>query len=193
MTGIDRFVRALDLFDDVVVRVDADRWSAPSPCPGWSAAAVVGHVITGLGMIDTMFEQGAAVPPPSTDPRAVAGSNPAESWRARYQRTCTNLQHLSPDATIAGPSGTLTADTGLGQASLELLVHGWDLAQAAQVPITLPKNLALPLLEELEPLADVIRASGMYGAPLQVPADASASERLLAFVGRRSAAAELNV
>jgi uncharacterized protein (TIGR03086 family) len=188
MTGTDRFFSALDLFDDVVVRVDADQWSAPSPCPGWTAAAVVGHVITGLAMIDTMLEQGAAVPPPNTDPQAAAGSDPAESWRARYQQTWANRQHLSPDAAITGPHGLLSVDAGLGQASLELLIHGWDLAQATKVPIVLPKDLAAPLLEELQPVADVIRASGMYGDGLQVPAEASAAERLLAFVGRRPTA-----
>src|SRR5690348_16649539 len=121
MTGIDRFYRALDLFDDVVDRVAADRWSAPSPCPGWTAAAVVGHVITGLTMIESMLEQGASVAPPTTDPSAAAGSTPADRWRARYQRTCAQRQHLSPSATIATANGIVTVDAGLGQGTLELL------------------------------------------------------------------------
>ena len=185
-TGIDRFFRSLDLFDDVVDRVAPDRWAAPSPCPGWSAAAVVGHVVTGLEMIETMLEQGTAVAPPSVDPSPGSGADPAEAWRARYRRTCAYRQYLDPDATISGPNGVLTVDTGLGQASLELLVHAWDLARAAEVPFAIPDDLAAPLIEALEPLDDVIRPSGMYGDRLPVPAAVSASQRLLAFVGRRS-------
>jgi uncharacterized protein (TIGR03083 family) len=45
---LDGFVRALEGFEAVLAGVAPGRWSAPSPCAGWSAADVAGHVIGDL-------------------------------------------------------------------------------------------------------------------------------------------------
>src|SRR4051812_12813653 len=47
----DKYRRAITRFSDVVDSVPSDKWSSPSPCEGWTAAHVVGHVIGGTQMI----------------------------------------------------------------------------------------------------------------------------------------------
>jgi uncharacterized protein (TIGR03083 family) len=44
----DGFVRALDGFEAMVAGVPPGCWDAPSPCEGWCAADVAGHVIGAL-------------------------------------------------------------------------------------------------------------------------------------------------
>jgi uncharacterized protein (TIGR03086 family) len=69
--------------------------------------------------------------------------------------------------------------------ALEIAVHGWDVAQACGEDRPLPESLAATLLA-VAPL--VVRAEdrpGRFAAPYDVPPTATASERLLAFVGRR--------
>jgi uncharacterized protein (TIGR03083 family) len=42
------FIRGLHVFGDVVDRVDESAWSAPSPCGGWTARDVLGHLGTAI-------------------------------------------------------------------------------------------------------------------------------------------------
>jgi uncharacterized protein (TIGR03083 family) len=50
--ALDGFVRALDGFEAVLAGVAPDRWEAPSPCQGWCAADVAGHVIGDLRAVE---------------------------------------------------------------------------------------------------------------------------------------------
>ncbi|SHN47747.1 TIGR03086 family metal-binding protein [Cryptosporangium aurantiacum] len=183
-TGADRLTHALTLFDRAVRDVPDGRWDAPSPCADWTAAAVVGHVIGGLAMIRTMVATGRRPEPPSGDPAVLAGDRPAETWETARSDLLATLAAADPDGTISTPGGDLPIDVGLGQASLELLVHGWDLATAVGHPFAIPDALAEPLLAELEPLDAALRPTGMYGVRVPVAADATPQERLLAFLGR---------
>src|SRR5439155_18987177 len=77
----DGFVRALDAFEAVLAAVPADRWQAPSPCAGWAAVDVAGHVTAGLLVVAA---RAAGRPLPAQDPdwRAVAGGDPPAGRRA---------------------------------------------------------------------------------------------------------------
>lgn len=46
---LDGFVRALDGFEAVLAGVAPDRWDALSPCAGWYAVDVAGHVSVTCG------------------------------------------------------------------------------------------------------------------------------------------------
>ncbi|GAA3391774.1 TIGR03086 family metal-binding protein [Cryptosporangium minutisporangium] len=183
-SGTERVTQALDRFDAVVRETPADRWNAPSPCAGWTAAAVVGHVIGGLAMIRTMLTTGRRPEPPSDDPAILAGDHPAEAWATARAEFLDTLAAADPATTISTPAGDLPVDVGLGQASLELLVHGWDLATATGRLFPIPDALAAPLLAELEPLDAALRPTGMYGTYLPSQPDAPPGERLLRFLGR---------
>jgi uncharacterized protein (TIGR03086 family) len=180
---MERYRRALDLFGAVVDRVDAGRWGDPSPCPGWSAAAVVGHVINGTRMIMAAAVEDPPVPP-AADPAAIAGDDPRRAWHARRAEIDAILARIDPDARVPTAQGIMRIDDGLGQAVVEPLVHAWDLATATGQRIDLPDDLVIPLLDALAPAEAMIRGSGMFAGPRPVPADASPPDRLLAFLGR---------
>jgi uncharacterized protein (TIGR03086 family) len=183
-SGVQRYRDALDLFGAVVERLRDDQWDNPTPCTGWSARAVVGHVIHGSRMI-MAIAAGAAPVPPATDPASIAGDDPTGAWRARRDEIEQGLGRVDLDAEVATLQGSLRVDDGLGQAVIEPLVHGWDLASATGQPIQLPDHLVVPLLATLEPLDEVIRPSGMFADRQPIANDASAQDRLLSFVGRR--------
>jgi len=78
---LDGFVRALDGFEAVVAGVPADRWDAPSPCEGWSAVDVAGHVIGNLRAVEA-FATGSQEAADPAAPRSVAGDDPLAAWRS---------------------------------------------------------------------------------------------------------------
>src|SRR5215471_6100806 len=87
---LDSFVRALDGFEAALAGVAPGRWDAPSPCEGWSAADVAGHVIGDLQAVKAFAtwrdeDNGIA------DPRCAAGDDPVAEWRAERARMMAAL------------------------------------------------------------------------------------------------------
>jgi uncharacterized protein (TIGR03083 family) len=75
--ALDGFVRALDSFEAVVAGVPPGRWDAPSPCEGWCAADVAGHVIGALRAIEARAT-GRQDADSAADPGSAAGDDPLE-------------------------------------------------------------------------------------------------------------------
>ncbi len=67
---------------------------------------------------------------------------------------------------------------------IDLLVHGWDIARATGQDETLPDAEVARVYADVVELGDSLRAEGVCGPAVEVPADAPAQDRLLAFLGR---------
>jgi uncharacterized protein (TIGR03086 family) len=66
----------------------------------------------------------------------------------------------------------------------DVFMHRWDLARATGQDETLDPAECATLLEGMEPMDEAMRQSGHYGPRVDVPADADAQTRMLAFIGR---------
>lgn len=122
------FVRALDGFEAVLEATPPDRWLSPSPCEGWCAVDVAGHVIAGLLVIEM---RAAGRPLPRDDPTArrmapgaVNAGCSVRSGRRRRARTigrgCSRCSGATRPASEAPPSpprekgGAVGGAAGLG-------------------------------------------------------------------------------
>jgi len=64
-------------------------------------------------------------------------------------------------------------------------VHGWDLATATGQPYRPPDALVADVgAFARQAIAPSMREAGMFGAPVDAPADATPIEQLAAFTGR---------
>ena len=181
MTDIaDRYRRLAARFTTVVDAVPDDRWTSPSPCEGWSAAEVVAHVAdTQAELVDRL---GLGPPPAPLPP------TPADRWSAVRDV----VQRLLADPTTSahryeGYLGPPTFGETIDRFyAFDLVVHAWDLARAT----------GLASLEQIDPaevdrvradaegMGDALRMEGICGQEVEVATDATAQERLLAFLGR---------
>jgi uncharacterized protein (TIGR03086 family) len=181
------FIRALDGFETALIATPSDRWFSPSPCEGWCAVDVAGHVIAGLLVVKA---RAAGRPLPEIDPdwREVAGVDPVASWRAARS---SMMSVLSPDALARRIRLGFGQEVALGewleQYPLELLVHTWDLAQATGQSVILDLDLVGPALETARRFAPQGREAGMLGPERVVAGDADDQARLLALFGRSPA------
>ena len=66
----------------------------------------------------------------------------------------------------------------------DVFMHTWDLARATGQDDTLDADTCAVMLAGMEPMDEVLRASGQYGAKVPVPADAHVQDRLIGFIGR---------
>jgi len=155
---------------------------APTPCEGWDLTRLLRHMDDSLAAITEAAETGYVAP----DGPAV--SQPALLAESLRDRACRLLGAWAnepgrPAVSVVGHDldTTVLAATG----ALEITVHGWDVARACGEDSPVPEGLAASLLR-VAPL--VVRAAdrpGRFAAPYDVAPTATASERLLAFVGRR--------
>jgi uncharacterized protein (TIGR03086 family) len=161
--------------------VPAGAWDNPSPCEGWAARDVIGHLVgwisafplgsVGIGILAT----------PSVD-EDVAGS-----WDVLNGAIQAALDDPHTAAReLDTPMGRVTLEQAIDMfCTADVLVHTWDLARATGLDETLDGNAVHRLLVAMEPMDEILRASGQYGPRVAVSPDADEQTRLIAFTGRR--------
>lgn len=188
MTDIsDRFRRVADGFTATIAAAPDDAWSNPSPCEGWSARDVVGHLVgwlPGPGFLMGAFDVDAG-PIPSVD------DDPAASWAVVRDAIQAGLDdpEVANRLRDCGPPGEMTFQAAVDMTCIpDVLVHTWDLATAVGIPVELDEaEVAAQAagVDATPPELDAaMRASGQFGPRMDVAADADALTRLLGFYGR---------
>jgi uncharacterized protein (TIGR03086 family) len=181
----DGFVRALDGFEAVLAGVAPDRWDEPSPCAGWSAADVAGHVIGDLRAIEA-YATGRDEEDAAADPRAAARDDPVAVWRAARADMMAALGPAALARPVPLPWGQMLLGRFLERYPMEFLVHTWDLAQATGQAAGLDPGLVRDALGAARQFAPIARISGLVGPECAVAEDADDLTRLLAILGRHN-------
>jgi uncharacterized protein (TIGR03086 family) len=159
--------------------VDSDL-DKPTPSAGYSVGQMVDHLVESLGGLAVMGGGYVEVSDGGTseDRVADAAQQALELWNRR-----------GLDGTVKAGSNEMPAELAADIFSIELLVHGWDVARATGRELVVSDALAGYVLElAREFIVPAVRAGGSFGPEVEVPSDASVLERLIAFSGRRFAA-----
>ena len=178
----ERYQRVAGEFSSRVRAVPSDAWDNPSPCEGWTARDVVGHL---TGWIPGFFgAHGLEFPPvPSVQ------DDPVAAWET-VRATLTEA--LADPAVAARTVETPFSSQSLAE-TVDMIVtgdvftHTWDLARATGQDETLdPEQLQLMVAAIGAMPEEAMRADGMFGPPIEVPSDADDQTKFLASVGRRA-------
>lgn len=165
-------------------RVDAaapEAWDNPAPVAGWTARDVVGHLVE---WFPAFLESGSGV---RLEVPTSVEDDPVAAWHELED----GVRRLLDDPATAGRVlsnphlGEVPLDRAVSQFfTADVFMHTWDLARATGQDETLDPQRCADMLAGMEPLDDVLRASGQYGPKVDVPADADPTTRLMAFIGR---------
>jgi uncharacterized protein (TIGR03086 family) len=179
------YTRALDGFDDVVRLVPAERWDAPSPCEGWTARDVVGHVIGVQRYVETLARGTQATINPWEDPGSIAGADPPAAWSRLRDDVLEALDHPGViDRVVDTFRGPEPVDAALAWNVVDTLAHTWDLARAAGIDLELDPELVEHALAETASISQPLRDAGWFGTEAETPPDATPTQRFLAVCGR---------
>jgi len=178
----ERYTRIAGQFTDRVRQVPSDAWDDESPCSGWTARDVVGHLTE---WIPGFFgAQGVAF-----DAVCSVDVDPVAAWIAVDQALSAALDDPAQAArTIENPFGPKTLAETIDMIVVgDVLVHTWDLARATGLDEALDAGQVQRMLVSMGSIPDeVLRAGGMFGPRIDVPDDADDQTKLLAFLGRRA-------
>lgn len=182
----------LDLFDRATewtatkVAGAQGRLDAQTPCDEWTARRLIDHLLAGQQMFAS-GPSGGTIAPPTGEPPELVGDDPA----AQYEdaRKATLHAYSQPgvlEGTVKGSSGDVPAMQVMGIAFCDQLIHGWDLAKATGQDATMPPDLAEVAMQFVGGrISDEARGPGKnFKAAVEVPDDASAQDKLVAYCGR---------
>ena len=156
-------------------------WGAPSPVAEWTTRDVVRHLVE---WFPPFLANGAGITlPPVPD----VDEDPVGAWQAH----AGNVQALLDDAATADKvlSNRHIGDVPLPEGidrfyTSDIFMHTWDLARGAGLDDRLDADTCAEMVAEMEPMADVLAASGQYGPRVAVPDDADAQTQMLGLIGR---------
>jgi uncharacterized protein (TIGR03086 family) len=162
----------------VIGGVRSDQYDDRTPCEEWTVRDLLQHmigVVTGLGAAaagspQSSFELG---PDPAAQFQQAATSALA-AWRAPGVM----------ERIVDGGPGPMPGRVLAGINLLDTATHTWDLATATGQPAALPEDVAAAALEASEQIVSPEIRPGRFGPEVSVPADAAATDRLVAFLGR---------
>jgi uncharacterized protein (TIGR03086 family) len=154
-------------------------WDVPSPVAEWTARDVVRHLTEWL---PSFLSGGIQLPAgPSVD------NDPVGAWQAQYDAVQALLDDpATADLVLSNRHiGEVPLDRAIDQFyTTDVFMHTWDLARATGQDDRLDSDFCTELLARMEPLEEVMRSSGQYGARVPVKDDADAQTKMLGFIGR---------
>lgn len=172
----------------LLLGIDDDELSNPTPCPDWTVAALLDHLM----VLSHAFAQAARkrTDAPGTDEPAppVSAQHLTRHWRSRLPVLLEELATAWKDpsswqgTTKAGGISMPGAAAGT-VAMNELIMHGWDLARATgQEYAADPRTLEVLIEFLLQGPAE--GTPGMFAPPVPTDDEITLLDQALALAGR---------
>lgn len=175
---------ALAVFDRAVHRIAGD-WAAPTPCEDWTVRDLLNHLVAEQLWVPHLLRGETLAQVGTRYDGDMLGEKPVAAWESAAP--AARAAWTEPSATtrrVHVSYGTVDAPEYGWQMTMDLAVHGWDLASALGVPAEIPEDLATQLYVEFEDQVQRWSGTGLFARPVAVGAHATPADRLVALFGR---------
>ena len=167
---------ALAVIQPILRNLTAEDRPKPTPCAEFTCHELAVHLFGSIQQLGAMA--GATVVNPEEgsleNTVSVMAAQAIDGWRAR-----------GIEGTVPGSGGNeMPAAFAASILPVELILHGWDLAQGSGQELHVSDELVAYLQGLAEVYVPVARANGSFGAEVTPAADASPIDRLAAYAGR---------
>ncbi|MGH2758393.1 MAG: TIGR03086 family metal-binding protein [Actinomycetota bacterium] len=179
---------AVSSTDHVVKGIRGKDLAVSTPCSEWNVKQLMNHVVGTLWLADGLFNDRKpryAVAPGALPKSDLVGDDPAKAY-AKASRVA--LDAAAADGAIGGthdtPLGMMPGVALAGFTTMDVLVHGWDLAQATGQSTDPDDDLvALVTAFAKQAITDATRAPTI-GPAVRAPRGATPIQKLVAYLGR---------
>ena len=159
----------------VLGRLTGADLARPSPCAEYTVGEVGEHVVRSMVLLASVAGERIDTPVAGTLEENVAAT--AEAALAAWRRH-------GLDGSVAVGRSVMPAGLAAQIIPLELLVHGWDIAQATGQSIDASPEVASYLLARARELITPDKRGRSFATQVPVRPEATALRRLIAFTGR---------
>jgi uncharacterized protein (TIGR03086 family) len=160
----------------------------PTPCPEWDLRGLLVHMDDSLIALQEALDlawvdtEGSGAADPTYGP-ADSAISLVGRLRGHASRLLGALAEAGEGLVWVGglpvPESIVTS-----AGAVDVAVHGWDVARACGQPQPIPERLATEMLEISPLLITCADRPALFAPPVPVPHLASASDRLVAYLGR---------
>ena len=148
--------------------------STATGCDEWDVRTLLNHMLDTQRFFVGNARGQEASPPSPTPPNLLTDDAAADFQRARAETI----------ATFGKPGVIEKTGPSLGIAFSDQLLHGWDLAKATGQDATMPAGLPEAAYAIVHGRFTEDQRKGVFKPEIEIGADASPQDRLLAYTGR---------
>ena len=178
--------RAISYAVGSVAAVNPQRLSYATPCAEWDLRTLLHHVNDSITVLHDGIDTGHVAPDAAPDGDLPA--DPIATFRDRAGRLLGAWTSAGRhDWTLAVGDLPLMASAVVVVGAIEIAVHGWDISRACGGRRQIPPALALDLLKISRRFVPEAARYPQFAAPVPVSPLADPSDRLIAYLGRRTA------
>ena len=180
--------RACGSTERVVAGVTPEHYGLPTPCAEWDVRALLNHVLGTLALGAALL--GDVAPTTSMAPGGLpdddlVGDDPLKAYRVGVDGLLAAADGDALTRSHATPLGDMPGNVLGGFTTLDIAVHGWDLAKATGQHAALGDDLANEVLAFARQTITASTRAPRIGPAVTTDREASATDRLVAFLGRR--------
>lgn len=178
------FADALDLVSEQVEATSDQEWEAASPCEGWRAIDVLSHVTGTVQKAVTAMSGGDYASTPAEAASEVDTTEAIARWKESAARAADAVLTADLDRVVPSPRGELPLRQALELPVADLAVHAWDIAVSTGRDLELSEELRAHVGGMTRAMPEASRGDA-FGPAVEAPPGASATDELMAFLGRR--------
>jgi uncharacterized protein (TIGR03086 family) len=171
----------------VVDQVRDDDLDRPTPCAEWTVRQLMNHLVGTLQLGAALLgdtEPALAMGPGALPDHDLLRGDPGGAYRAGAALLLAAAQPETFTSMHATPMGEMPGQMLGGFTTLDIAVHGWDLATAIGRPAELDDALADDLLAFAQQTLSGDGRGPQIGPEVPVDASASVTDRLVGYLGR---------
>ena len=188
MDSVTMLQRVVDQTRGLVDATTEADLAKPTPCTEWTVRDLINHVTGGGTMFAVSAETGSV--PDDMVGQLLGGDNLGDDYKGAF-RTATDRviaafkQPGVMDKMVKLPFGEMPAPIALNIAIFDVATHACDLAKATAQKVTDDELLEEALAIGKQMIGPELRGAGIFDEAQPIDDAASASDRLLAFAGRK--------
>jgi uncharacterized protein (TIGR03086 family) len=185
---LETMKQACTATDATIERITLADLDKPTPCAEWDVGALLNHVVGTLHLGAALLADTAptvAIAPgelPATD---VLDGDPLKAYRAGVEALLAAAEGGALDRAHTTPLGDMPGAVLGGFTTLDIAVHGWDLARATGQEPAVGDTLAETVLAFARQTLSADTRAPRIAPEIAVGAHATATDRLVGFLGRR--------
>jgi uncharacterized protein (TIGR03086 family) len=189
MNLYDAFEASTKSTRDFVSAINQAQLGLPTPCTAWDVHNLLNHLLGTLSLGAALLSSTApvvAMEPGGLPASDLVGDDPLMAYDRGAQKLLDTAQRTGMlEGTRQTPFGEMPVAMLAGFTTLDIAVHGWDIAKATAQSAVLDNSLAGHVLEFARMAVTPDTRAPRIGPEIPAASGASLTAQLVAFMGRQ--------